>query len=95
MENIEFELIFEIIAAIALAVAAGGGLLAIFDRLRGDVALKTTLERVAVETVPAPVLLEVNGTLQKALSILQKVVVPAVEYVEDITDGLPEEEFSG
>ncbi len=74
----------QLLAYIALAVLAGGGLLAIFDRVLGDKNVQDAVERAYESWNP-----ETQETIKQLLTDAHEQTTRVLDFLDTVTDGQP------
>lgn len=88
-----FTLIVGVVAALSGVLLGGGSVAVVAARANASKPLKDSTEALLAAAVPAAITAQVNHTAQIALSLIEKVVVPSIEFINQVTDGQENEEI--
>jgi hypothetical protein len=90
-----YTLIVGVAAALFGVLAGGGGVAVIFARANKNVGLKDSTEELLSKSVPQSVIDDAHRIANRTLDILESIGKPAITFVRDVTDGLPNTQAQG
>ena len=95
MEAENVNLVLIIVSVLAGVIVGGGGVASVLYRAYANKELKDSTEQLLANSVPPQALEQINAIVNRALDVFIPIARDAVQFVEDVTDGEPNNPAAG